>query len=356
MGEERGSQGVGDALTDREQSVLDAVVRTYVASAEPAGSRTLVDRFELGVSAATVRNTMTALEEKGYLFHRHTSSGRVPTDLAYRFFVDQLIRPGPLSEGDRRRLERELDSEGSSAIERLVSRATRALSILTHELGVAVGPQLRSAVLERIELVRVSAEKVLMVATVRSGVVRTVYVDLPGGVEVEVLATVTLVLNERLSGLTLGEISETLPARLRDVCTDQTTSALLNIFVQASPELFGGPDVDGANVHLGHTSVLAAQPEFTTGARLKNLIELTEEKAVLADALLSQDHRSGLTVTIGGENSNAALADFTLVTAEYHVGNLKGVIGVIGPTRMPYEQVIAIVDNATSLINSILAS
>lgn len=356
MGEERGSQAVGDTLTDREQSVLDAVVRTYVDSAEPAGSRTLVDRFELGVSAATVRNTMTALEEKGYLFHRHTSSGRVPTDLAYRFFVDQLIRPGPLSEEDQRRLEQELDLEGSSAIERLVSRATRALSILTHELGVAVGPRLRSAVLERIELVRVSAEKVLMVATVRSGVVRTVYADLPGGVSAEVLATVTLVLNERLSGLTLGEISETLPDRLRDVPTDQTTSALLNIFVQAGPELFGGPDLDGADVHVGHTSVLAAQPEFTTGERLRSLIELTEEKAVLADALLSQDHRRGLTVTIGSENSNAALADFTLVTSEYHIGNLKGVIGVIGPTRMPYEQVIAIVDNATSLINSILAS
>lgn len=356
MGEERDGHGIGDALSEREQSVLEAVVRTYVDFAEPAGSRTLVDRFELGVSPATVRNTMTDLEEKGYLFHRHTSAGRVPTDLAYRFFVDQLIRPGPLSEAEHRRLERELDTDGSSAIERLVGRATRALSILTHELGVAVGPQLSSAVLERIELVRVSAEKILMVATVRSGVVRTVYVDLPGGVSAAELATVTLVLNERLSGLTLSAISETLPARLRDACADKSTSELLNIFVQASPELFGRPGLGESEVHLGHTSVLAAQPEFTTGDRLKNLIELTEEKAVLADALLSQDHRGGLTVTIGGENSNPALADFTLVTSEYHVGNLKGVIGVIGPTRMPYEQVIAIVDNATSLINSILAS
>jgi heat-inducible transcriptional repressor len=114
--------------------------------------------------------------------------------------------------------------------------------------------------------------------------------------------------------------------------------------------------MDGPDVHLGRTSVLAAQPEFQEAQRLKDLIELTERRELLASVLGSREHPGGLQITIGGEHGSQALTDFTLVTAEYRVGNLKGVIGVIGPTRMPYEKVIAIVDYTSSLVNRILAS
>jgi heat-inducible transcriptional repressor len=129
---------------------------------------------------------------------------------------------------------------------------------------------------------------------------------------------------------------------------------ILNIFVQSSSELFDWTPLQGGKVHLGQTSVLAAQPEFNTGERLKGLIELTEQRALLADVLGNREHKGGLKITIGGENPEEALSDFTLVTAEYRVGQLKGVIGVIGPTRMPYEKVIAIVDYTSTLVNSVL--
>src|SRR5688572_31019888 len=127
-----------EQLSERELRVLEAVVQTYIETAEPAGSQTIARRFGLGVSPATIRNTMSDLEDKGYLFHPHTSAGRIPTDRAYRFFVDQLIRPAPMTEAERQKLVLELDEMSASAAERLVRRAARALSVLSLELGIAV--------------------------------------------------------------------------------------------------------------------------------------------------------------------------------------------------------------------------
>lgn len=346
----------GDELTDRERQVLEAVVRTYVDTAEPAGSRTVCRRFDLGVSAATVRNTMSDLEEKGYLLHPHTSAGRVPTDRAYRFYVDRLIRPARLSRREEAELVEVLDPGSASAVEHLIRNATRALSLLSHELGVAVAPRLDDAVLEKLELMPVSSDSVVMVASIRSGVVRTVYVNLPGYVPRDTLVTLSLILNERLTGLSLREIRATLPERLRDSAPsdDPASQELLNIFMQSAAELVQDGPGDGSEIHLGQASILASQPEFTSGESLKGLIELTERRDVLSGALRFRDHDSGLQITIGSENDSEALSDFTLVTAQYQVGRLKGVVGVIGPTRMPYEKVIAIVESTSRLVTQIL--
>lgn len=345
----------GSDLNDRERLVLEAVIRTYVDTAEPAGSRTVARRSDIAVSPATVRNTMSDLEEKGYLFHPHTSAGRIPTDLAYRYFVDQLMAPVPLTAGEREMLESALElSGGVSAVERLVQRAARALSVLSLELGVAALPRLEDAVLEKIELTRISSSKLLMVTSIRSGVVRTIFVDLPGEVPADALSTVTMMLNERLGGLTLREIRETLPERLRDAQPgDEGASELLNIFMHSASDLFDWSHGE-SDVRLGQASLMATQPEFTSGERLKGLLELTEQRELLAGILGRRDHRNGLTITIGGEHSDLALSGFTLVTAEYRVGGLCGVIGVIGPTRMPYEKVITLVDYTSSLVNEIL--
>lgn len=347
---------VGTELSERERQVLEAVVRTYVDTAEPAGSRTVSRSYDLGVSAATVRNTMSDLEEKGYLYHPHTSAGRVPTDVAYRFFVDRLMEPLAPSPQERADLERQLEGAGTSAVERLVIHATRALSIISHELGIAVAPRLDDAVLEKLELIKVSSAKVLLVATIGGGMVRTVYVDLPVEVPHETLVTVTVAMNERLGGQPLTEIRRTLPQRLRDAAVDEQSAELINIFVQSGAELFDLNALSESQLLLGPASVLAGQPEFESGEQLKNLISLTEEKDLLAHAVGSRDHGGRLRITIGEENDSSMLSDFTLVTAEYRVGDLKGVIGVIGPTRMPYEKVVTIVDYTSSLVTRILAT
>jgi heat-inducible transcriptional repressor len=300
---------------------------------------------------------MSDLEEKGYLFHPHTSAGRIPTDRAYRLFVDQLIRPVSLAEREMDQLAFELEGLGSSsAVEHLLRRATRALGLLSKELGISVGPHLASAVLERLDLMRVAATKVLLVAQVRSGVVRTVYVDLNAEVPEDTLVTLTVILNERLSGLTLQEIRESVGTRLRDAVTpkDPHTEEVLNIFIQSGSEIFDWVDTEDRSLHLGDASVLATKPEFMSGERLKGLLSLIERRDLLADAVGRHPEDRALRVTIGCEHPHSELHDFTLVTAAYQVGGLKGIIGVIGPTRMPYEKVITIVEHTSSLVNRML--
>jgi heat-inducible transcriptional repressor len=346
----------GSTLTDREQRVLDAVIRTYVETAEPAGSRTVAKRHSLGVSPATVRNTMSDLEEKGFLYHPHTSAGRIPTDRAYRYYVDTLMRPRRLTQAQARKLRMELgEGEAVGPLERLVRRATQAMGLLTGELGVAIAPSVDEVVLERLELLALSAEKVLLVLTLRNGIVRTVYVDLPLTVPRETLLAVTVVLNERLSGQTMGAIRQTLPDRLRDAAPAQDGPAgeLLNIFLQSGEEFF---DLSGDEVHLGHTSVLASQPEFESGQQLRGLIELTERRELLANVLTRRSHDSQLQISIGAENEAPELTGFTLVTGEYRVGDLTGVIGVIGPTRMPYERVVTIVESTSRIVSELYST
>ena len=343
-----------EQLSKRERRVLEAVIQTYVQTAEPAGSRTLSRRFGLGVSPATIRNTMSDLEEKGFLFHPHTSAGRVPTNKAYRAYVDGLISPAPIATAEHDRLAEVLRAP-DSPIETILRRAAQSLGVLTQELGVAMGPRLATSVLRSLDLVRVSDERILMVLALEGGAVRTVFVEVAGSIAESALAEVTKVLNERLAGLTLEEIRTSVGPRLRDSISVRDARELLNIFVQEAETLFDEKIALGEDqLLLGQASVLAEQPEFAAADRMRRLIELTERPQALADALRRRGETSGISITIGTEHDDERLRDFTVVTAEYHSGPLTGVIGVIGPTRMPYEKVISLVNHTSQLLSELL--
>jgi heat-inducible transcriptional repressor len=348
-----------DELTPRERRVLEAVIQTYVQTAEPAGSRVISRRFGLGVSPATIRNTMSDLEDKGFLSHPHTSAGRVPTDKAYRAYVDSLLNAPATSiviaEQDRLRDD---IAGSSSTIETILRRAAQSLGVLTQELGVALGPRLDASILRRLELVRVSGERLLLVLTLERGVVRTVFVEVRGSLADSAVTEVTRVLNERLGGHSLRDLRTSVADRLRDSSTKPEASELLNIFVQEGEHLLDTalPMSEGS-VIVGQASVLAAQPEFGGAASLRRLLTLTEEPARLADALRHKhrgDERPGVSITIGEEHGDPQFDQFTVVTAEYHVGALTGVIGVIGPTRMSYDKVISLVQHTSRLLSDLL--
>ncbi len=343
-------------LSDRERKVLEAVIRSYVETAEPAGSRALTRRFRLGVSPATIRNTMADLEEKGFLSHPHTSAGRVPTDKAYRTYVDALMHVPELAVADHERLLGDIMAGGGSAIEVILRRTAQSLGVLTQELGVALGPRLDAIVLQRLELVRVSSEKLLLVLTLQGGTVRTVFIEVRGEMADTVLAEVQMVLNERLAGMSLSDIRLQLGIRLRDVQTTAEGGDLLNIFVQEGSALFDLPASSAEeSVVLGQASVLADKPEFASGDAMRKLIALTDRGTQLATLLRQRASTGGMSITIGAEHDNALLGGLTVVTAEYRAGALSGVIGVIGPTRMPYEKVIAVVRHASQLVADVLA-
>lgn len=341
------------ALNDRERQVLEAVIETYVATAEPAGSRTIARKFDLALSAATIRNTMSDLEEKGYLYHPHTSAGRIPTDLAYRVYVNSLMRLSQVTASESHQIREELSER--SAVDHILERAAQVLGVLTKELGMAVGPSLEDAELERLELLQAAAGRLLLVLTLKSGMVRTIFVEVPSQMAPAAVLQVAMVLNERLAGLKLREIRATLPERLRDAAPDAGSSELLNIFIQEADDLFDVPPAvaAAAGVVLGSAQLLAGQPEFATKERLQGLMEVTERRDLLREALTKRLGQ-GLTITIGSEHQDAKLAPFTLVTASYRLGPLAGVIGVMGPTRMPYDKIAALVDHTSRLVGELL--
>ncbi|MEP6992842.1 MAG: heat-inducible transcriptional repressor HrcA [bacterium] len=349
---------ISDELTPRERRVLEAVIKSYVQTAEPAGSRMLSRGFGLGVSPATIRNTMSDLEEKGFLKHPHTSAGRVPTDKAYRAYVDALLNaPRTIVVAEHDRLHADI-SASNSTIETILRRAAQSLGVLTQELGVALGPRLDASVLRSLELVRVGGDRLLLVLTLDGGVVRTVFVEVRGTVADNAVSEVTRVLNERLTGHTLRELRASVGDRLRDSATMPDAEELLNIFVQEGEHLLDAAlPLSEGSVIVGQASVLASQPEFDGAANLRKLLTLTEEPARLADALRrahAGDERPGVQITIGGEHGDANLDQFTVVTAEYHAGKLAGIIGVIGPTRMPYDKVISLVQHTSRLLSDLL--
>ena len=340
-----------ETLSEREFRVLEGVIQIYVETAQPAGSEAVARRSRLGISPASVRGTMSELEARGFLFHVHTSGGRIPTERGYRLYVNRLMRPASIPKSARAKLESEIVPAARNPIEEILRRAAQVLGVLTQELGVAVAPTLDGLVLERLELVRVSSERLLVVLTLQSGLVRTIFVEVPAAVAPEAVEHVARILNERLAGITLGEIRGSLSARLRDAGAPGNGRELLNIFVAEGEELF---DLAGAGaVVLGSAQLLADQPEFASNERMRHLLDLTERRDLLRRAFEDRN-RHGLTITIGRENSDPRLAEFTLVTSAYRSGGLSGVIGVMGPTRMPYDKIIGLVEHTSRMVEGLM--
>ena len=334
-------------LNDREKSVLNAVIRCYVDTAEPAGSRTIAKRFPLGVSAATIRNVMSDLEDRGYLYHPHTSAGRIPTDLAYRFYVDAVMETPALPEDDRAAVRRELSRH--SAIETILEQAADVLGVLSAELGVAAVESFGAAVLERLEMIRVSSERLLIVLVLKGATARTLFIEVVNEIPDEAIERVARVLNERLAGETLDEIRTSISERLSGVDGDSGEEHLVNIFVEEADSVFAG---QGGKLLLGSAKMLAEQPEFSSNEKMRELLHITERKEFLRSALRSRD-TGGVTVTIGAEHLDPQLNDFTVVTSTYQHSTVSGVIGVMGPTRMPYDKIIALVEYTSRLVSEL---
>ena len=340
-------------LTERERRVLEAVILSYVETAQPAGSNAIARRFGLGVSSATIRNTMSDLEEKGLLYHPHTSAGRVPTDVAYRIYVDSMLPVPSLNTREQDQLSAQI-SIGGSAVDSILRRAAQSLGVITQELGVALGPRLDNSILERLALVRLSSERILVALTLTGGAVRTIFVEARGDIPDSAITEVTRVLNERIAGLTLRELRTSVGDRLRDTGPTRGAAELLNVFIEEGDQLFESALQGDETVLLGQPSLLAEQPEFATVDNMRKLVALTETREHLADLLRRRSDMPGITISIGNEHRDPKLENFTIVTAQYRSGAVTGVIGIIGPTRMPYDKVISLVTHTSRLLTDLL--
>jgi heat-inducible transcriptional repressor len=268
-------------------------------------------------------------------------------------YVDSLIPSRSLDAVERERLTAQIVT-GGSAVEAILRRAAQSLGVITQELGIALGPRLDNAILERVELIRLSSERLLVALTLSAGAVRTIFVDVRGEIADAAISEVTRVLNERLAGLNMRQIRASLGDRLRDVGPTREASELLNVFIEEGDQLFDGVEPGDDTVLMGQASVLAEQPEFASIDNMRKLVALTETREKLGELLRRRSETGGVSITIGNEHADPKLASFTVVTASYHAGPLTGVIGVIGPTRMPYDKVISLVTHTSELVTDLL--
>jgi heat-inducible transcriptional repressor len=337
-------------LSSREQAILRLVVKSFIDTAGPIGSRFLAKRYPLGLSAASIRNTLSDLEELGYLDHPYTSAGRVPTELGYRAFVDELMESPELTPSEKQLLKAELDRLMGNT-EELLREGSRVLGRLTNLLGVVLSPKLSTGVLERLEVVPLSMSRVMVVISVRGGLVRTIVLEIDSGLKREDLERVMAMLNERLAGLTLEEIRRTYVSRLRDIEDDRT--GVVRLFLDGSSLLFS-EQPESHRLRVGGAQNILLQPEFQEPADLRNLIELVEDEENVVNLLEGRhgvEEQARALVTIGRENSDEKAEKYSIVTARYKIGETVGTVGVIGPMRMDYARVVALVENMAALIS-----
>ena len=360
-------------LSERERHILCLVVKSFIDTAGPIGSRSLARQHPaVNLSPASIRNTMSDLEEMGYLDHPYTSAGRVPTERGYRAFVDDLMEP-ELSPTEKDLLTLQLAQLIGDA-GALFRESSRLLGRLTNLLGVVLSPRLSTGVLERLDVVPLSGARLMFVLGVRGGLVKTIVLEVEADVRREDLGRVVSILNERLAGLTLAEIRRTHRERVRDV--DDAGTGLVRLILDESNVLFSEA-TEGRLLHSGAHHMLA-QPEFQDTDDLRALIALLEDEDSVVH-LLEDEHprstsspRSGRAakvlperladeagralVRIGSENSRAedrreGVERYSIVTSSYQLGEAVGTVGVIGPTRMDYARVVALVENAAALMS-----
>ncbi|MGH3320587.1 MAG: heat-inducible transcriptional repressor HrcA [Streptosporangiaceae bacterium] len=336
-------------LDERKMDVLRAIVEDYVSTNEPVGSKTLVERHRFGVSPATIRNDMAALEELGYIAQPYTSAGRVPTDRGYRMFVDRLSSVKPLSVAERRAIETFL--AGAIDLDDVLGRTVRLLAQLTHQVAVVQYPLLTRSSIRHVELVPLAPMRVMFVLITNTGRVEQRVVDCPEPVSEDSVVDLRNTLNACLAGQWLADAAtsvSSLPDHL-PVEERSAAAALLSVILDT---LVGGQE---EKVVLGGTSNLTRFPiDFPESIR--PVLEALEEQVVLMRLLGEATDPTTLTVRIGEENPHEGLRSAAVVSAGYGVGSQAlARLGVLGPTRMDYPGTMGAVRAVARYVGQILA-
>ncbi len=336
-------------LSDRRQRVLAALIEEYVARALPVGSRTLTERYHLGVSSATVRNELSVLEDEGYITQPHTSAGRVPTDFGYRAFVDNLLETD-LSEEDER-YEKVVEDLRNSAseLDSLLEHTSSALTRLTDCLSIVLAPSVLSLHIRQISLVSLNPYRAIVVLVTEDAQVFNRQMEFAEKISSDDLARVQRFMNDVLTGKTLHDVESGLGAGMAEAFRDPLVRMVLDEVMSCLQE----SDVSHAR-QLGFSSLLM-KPEFRQAESLLPVMQVLEDETVLLQILdeAASKEEDGPSVRIGSENDAEELSGVSVVASRYGRGDSAGIVSVIGPTRMDYSKVIRAVRIASSALEDI---
>ncbi len=335
-----------DELGERGRQVLQAVIFEYIVTAEPVGSRQVAKKYALGLSPATIRNTMSDLEEMGYLAQPHTSAGRVPTDKAYRFYVDTLMGGAPVGRSEALQLQRQV-AGARSEIDDLMESTSAQLSALSHYAAVILAPPLSQTRLERIDLIPVDRDRALVVLATETGWGTSRILTLEESVSPAELAEVARVLTERYGGLSFQEIR----ARLSDAALAADVDRIARLSASLARKAFAS--LWDRNLYYSGATNILDQPEFADITTMKAILRAFEEKRQLIELLTARASApDGVQVVIGSEMPYQEMQETSLVAASYKYGDrVLGVLGVVGPRRMPYAKIVPLVDYTARLVS-----
>lgn len=338
-----------DELQARKEKILQAVVHLFIRTGKPVGSSSIVDQYHLNLSPATIRNVLSELEKEGYLTHPHTSAGRVPTDKGYRSYVDAIANIQRLAIEEEQRIRAEYGRR-MREIEDLMHSTTRVLSALSHCTGFVLPPILGSERIRRVELIPVSQSQVLGVMVSENGLVRNQMITVSQTPDDGTLREASAFLNERLAGLSLPEAQARFAIELEQFQTQQMVNR--QFFDALSKYLFD--EHERQNLYVEGASNILNFPEFQDYETMKNFAQLVDEKKALGEVLLRELGQKGLRVRIGSETS-PELKDFSVVASGYQMhGRPVGILGILGPKRMEYGRMMAIVNTVAGLVNRYL--
>lgn len=335
-------------LAARQRELLRAVIREYIATAEPVASAALVRRYALDVSSATVRNELAVLEDLGLLTHPHTSAGRVPTDLGYRFFIENLMPRTGLQPDEQVTVSHQFQQALSNTAE-WMRLATSTLARLTAEAAIVTRPAASRVALKHVEAVPISDRRALLVAVLEGGGVRQQLVELREGATTEQLRKISARLTAELASQDVIAVRTEMTSTTRGAVEQQLVGALAKLLEQDEV-------AQRTDIYYDGIQNILAQPEFSESGSIRDMLRLLEDHTRLADILPQGLARDEVHVAIGSEHRLEPLRGFSMVFGRYGAvdGDVIGYVGVVGPTRMDYARSIGAVRYVGSLMSDLV--
>ena len=335
-------------IKDRKKKILEAIIKDYINYAEPIGSRTLSKRHSLGISPATIRNEMADLEDLGFLIQPHTSSGRIPTQQAYRYYVDEIMQIQKLTEV----LRNDIHSgylNSSIELHNTMDHTAQVLSTLTNYTSVVLAPRFSRFNCKHVQVIPLIRKRILLIVVTMEGIAKNIEMSLSEEINMMVALRLSNALNSLMKNIAFQEMGVDLVYQLKEL-SDFETKMLQEILPILKAELLA----EVTEIHSGGVTNLFNYPEFSNVERIKNLLSVMGEKQVLGNLLRTKaEDSTKLTIHIGDENKEAALKELSIITTTYEVnGEVIGALGIIGPTRMDYDKVGSVLEYIRTELNN----
>ncbi len=338
-------------LGDRKLAILRTIIDDYIVTAEPIGSRTIAKKYNNELSSATIRNEMADLEEMGFLRQLHTSSGRIPSDKAYRFYVDKLMQVNALSQPEANYIKEMYDKK-TSQLEDLLMLTAKTLSDISNYTAIAVGPKIESVTIKNVRLIPVDNNYILLIVVTDTGVVKDLLIRKPYDMDESYLDKISEKLNFYFRNRRIDHFNDSIYTSVKDEF--QKDKAFFNSLVDAISDTVDG--YSERKVYMDGLNNILDIPEYTDIVKAKEFFSLMKKKELMFD-LADETHDEGVSIHIGEENPIDEMKSFSVITATYCVNKrVYGSVGIIGPKRMNYPKVVSLMDNVVDALTQHLVA